>query len=144
MRSRRRRRTLVSSGIVRGVILRLVSDEVAGIADVPEAADVVRHAEEDREAHVLRTDAFYEQLRQIARAAPFALDVARLTQQGTVVRLKIAEADHDHVHAVFVRVIARERLAEHFRACIDGPWPRRHVGCDPFALWVEQDRLAGA
>ena len=65
------RRALAEGG---GVVFRGVSDKLLRVADVPKASRIVRDTEKDRELDVAR-DGFGDQLRQIARAAPFAAGI---------------------------------------------------------------------
>src|SRR5204862_7367596 len=105
--------------------LRFVTDEFLRVADVPETPGVVRNAKKNRKPNILRAYALGQQLREIARTAPFALHVARLTEYRAVIWLKITKADHDHVHPVFVRVMAAQAFAEHLRSRVNRPSPRR-------------------
>jgi hypothetical protein len=62
-----------------GIVPWLVANELLGIANVPEAPGIVRHAEEDGEGNI-GAQGFEEQLSKVAGAAPFALDITRLAQ----------------------------------------------------------------
>src|SRR6185436_3361984 len=105
--------------VFRGVVLRIIADELLRIANVPEPAGVVGDAKENGKWQVPGGERFYQELREVARAAPFALDIAFRAQEWAVVILKIAQANHDHGHAMLVRVIACESFAKHFGAGVN-------------------------
>src|SRR2546428_160795 len=58
-------------------------------------------------------DADRHELRQVARAEPDG-EPALVDRR----RIDVADADHEHLHAVFVGVEAAERLAEHLRHAV--------------------------
>src|SRR5438094_770319 len=70
----------VGLDVIGRVVLRFVTHESLGIANVPESSGVVGYPEENRERH-LAAERFHQQLSQVARAAPFTLNVAGLAQQ---------------------------------------------------------------
>src|SRR6185369_13831280 len=97
---------------LRSVVLRFVTDESRGVAHIQNPFAVIRGAEEDPERN-LGANGLYNQLREIARTAPFALHLMiGNAQERIVISAEVANANADHRHAVSIRVMPRERFAE--------------------------------
>src|SRR4029434_2357833 len=91
-----------------------------------------------------RSDGFYNELNQIPGTTPVAGHFWPGPEAFTFVALKPSDAKADHRHAVNVRIIASESLAEDFSATIDGAGADRHFWRHPDTIAIIQDRLARA
>src|SRR5207245_11294875 len=110
--------------------------EPRGIGIVVPAARVARDAVDDLETDAGVIDADSHELRQVARAEPDG-ESALVDRR----RIDVADADHEHLHAVFVGVEAADRLAEdlgHAVAAV-GLWIDAVV--DRLVAPVEADRV---
>src|SRR5438270_13371665 len=94
-------------GVNLAVVLRLVAEAI-GVRVVVPGALVPRDAVDDLELDLRVLDADGDELRQVARAEPDGK--APLIEWP---RADVADAHHEHLHAVLVGVQAAERLAEH-------------------------------
>ena len=99
-------------GVGLGIVLRPVAEAVRVGVVVP-GARVARDAVDDLELDAGAVDADRHQLREVARAEPDR-------QPALVDRLRVdvADAHHEHLHAVLVGVEAAQRLAEHLRHAV--------------------------
>src|SRR5205085_12001308 len=96
-------------GVFLAVVLRLVA-EAKGVGVVVPRALVAGDAVDDLELHLRMVDADGNELRDVARAGP--------NREATFIERRgpdVADADHEHFHAVLVDVEAAERFAEYFR-----------------------------
>src|SRR5258706_15074351 len=93
-------------GVDLAVVLRLVAEAI-GVGVVVPRALVPRDAVDDLELDARMVDADGDELRQVARAEP--------DRQAPLVdrpRADVADAHHEHLHAVLVGIEAAERFAE--------------------------------
>src|SRR4051812_22386063 len=81
-------------------------------------------------------DADRNELREVARAEP---DREPALVDGP--RADIADAHHEHFHAVLVGVEATERLAKNLGHAIAAVWLDVHAMIDGLATLVEADRV---
>src|SRR2546422_770043 len=118
-----------------GIVLRPVA-EPHGVGIVVPAARVARDAVDDLEADAGMIDADRHELRQVARAEPDG-EPALVDRR----RIDVADADHEHLHAVFVGVEAAERLAEHLRHAVAAVGLRVDAMVDRLVAPAEADRV---